>query len=235
LRDESAGHNGTDERSGGDVLRLAIVDDYEVVVAGVARMFDAYADRIAIIELDANQPVAHDVDIALYDTFAQPEADQNTLDVLLANPHAGKVVVYTWVFEQRVVDAALAKGVAGYLSKRLPAVELVDALERIQSGERVVDQPSPHRSIASGDWPGREEGLSDRESEVLALIVQGRSNAEIAAMTYLSPNSIKSYIRSAYRKIGASSRTQAVLWGVQHGLMVERSRLDNWRSTNQSS
>ena len=72
--------------------------------------------------------------------------------------------------------------------------------------------------------------MSERESEVVALIVQGKSNAEVAAFTYLSPNSIKSYIRSAYRKIGASSRTQAVLWGVQHGLMIERSRVDDWKS-----
>src|SRR5689334_14638374 len=53
------------------VIRLAIVDDYEVVLAGVARMFAAYADRIAVVELDANQPVIAHVDITLYDTFAQ--------------------------------------------------------------------------------------------------------------------------------------------------------------------
>ena len=211
------------------VLRLAIVNDFEVVVAGVARMFAAYTDRNAVVELTANQPVTVDVDIALYDTFAQAEADFDTLDVLLANPHAHKVVVYTWVFNTHVIEAALAKGVAGYLSKQLPAAHLVDALERIHTGERAVEQSSPTPAITSGDWPGREEGLTDREAEILALIVQGKNNAEIAALTYLSPNSIKSYIRSTYRKIGASSRTQAVLWGVQHGLMIEHSRIDNWK------
>jgi DNA-binding NarL/FixJ family response regulator len=211
------------------VIRLAIVDDYEIVVAGVARMFDAYDDRVVVAELDANQPVTSDVDIALYDTFAQDEADTETLDVLLRNPHAAKVVVYTWVFEPKVIETALAKGVAGYLSKRLPASQLVDALERIHAGERLVERSTPYRAAAPGDWPGREEGLTDREAEILALIVQGKTNAEVAAMTYLSPNSIKSYIRSAYRKIGVTSRTQAVLWGVHHGLMIERSTLDNWR------
>jgi DNA-binding CsgD family transcriptional regulator len=80
------------------------------------------------------------------------------------------------------------------------------------------------------DWPGRAEGLTDREAEILALITQGRGNAEIAAMTYLSPNTIKSYIRSVYRKIGVSSRTQAVLWGVHHGFAPTSHRLDDWRS-----
>lgn len=211
------------------VIRLAIVDDYEVVVAGVARMFAAYNDRVAVVELDANQPVIAEVDIALYDTFAQPEADLDSLDVLLANRNAHKVVVYTWAFHPKVVETAIAKGVAGYLSKQLPAADLVDALERIHDGEVVVDDRRAARTIVAGDWPGREEGLTDREAEILALIVQGKSNAEIAGLTYLSPNSIKSYIRSAYRKIGASSRTQAVIWGVNHGLMIEHSRIENWR------
>ena len=71
--------------------------------------------------------------------------------------------------------------------------------------------------MSSLDWPGRREGLTDRESEILALITQGKSNAEVAALTYLSPNTVKSYIRTLYRKIGVDSRTQAVLWGVGNG------------------
>ena len=212
------------------VISLAVVDDFEVVVAGVARMFDAYADRVSVVELDANQPVAVDVDIALYDTFAQGEADTDSLDVLLANRHARRVVVYTWVFHAALIETALNKGVAGYLSKRLTAAEMVDALERIQAGEPVVTPHGALRAVARGDWPGREEGITEREAEVLALIVQGRSNAEIASMTYLSQNTIKSCIRSAYRKIGASSRTQALRWGVQHGLMIEHSTIDNWKA-----
>ena len=64
---------------------------------------------------------------------------------------------------------------------------------------------------------------------MLALITQGMSNADVAELTYLSPNTIKSYIRSVYRKIGASSRTQAVLWGVQHGFQPDQRRIEHWR------
>ena len=77
-------------------------------------------------------------------------------------------------------------------------------------------------SLVAGDWPGREEGLTPRESEVLALITRGLSNEQVATTTRLSPNSVKSYIRGAYRKIGVSSRTQAVLWALDHGFQVER-------------
>ncbi|MET0695612.1 MAG: helix-turn-helix transcriptional regulator, partial [Propionibacteriaceae bacterium] len=94
----------------------------------------------------------------------------------------------------------------------------------------VVSEPPPRARPASGsDWPGRGEGLTDRESEILALITQGKSNAEVAALTYLSPNTVKSYIRSVYRKINVGSRTQAVLWGVDHGFTPDHRRIDHWR------
>jgi DNA-binding NarL/FixJ family response regulator len=210
-------------------VRLAVVDDYEIVVAGLAHMFDNYRDRIQIVQLAPDEPVTADVDVALFDTFAQGEADQEDLDVLVRNPHAKRVVVYTWAFDDRVVQAALAKGASGYLSKTLPASDLVDALERVVGGEIVVSPAPSGRNAVGQDWPGREEGLSERESEIIALITQGKSNAEIAELAYLSINSVKTYIRTAYAKMGVSSRTQAVLWGVAHGFHIEDRRIDWWR------
>lgn len=211
-------------------IRLALVDDYEVVVFGVAHMFDAYADRAEIVQLDADEPVTEDVDIVLYDTFAQGEADREYIDVLIENPLAHKVVVYTWNFQKRLIDIALKKGASGYLSKTLAARELVAALERIHGGEVVVSPaPGKSRRTVGLDWPGRTEGLTDREAEIIALITQGKSNAEIAELMFLSMNTIKSYIRSSYRKIGVASRTQAVLWGIEHGFKLEQHRIDRWR------
>lgn len=211
-------------------IRLALVDDYEVVLAGLAHMFARYRDRVEVVEIDANRPVAEDVDIALYDTFAQPEADHDEVAVLVRSQHALHVVVYTWNFHPQLIESALEKGASGYLSKTLPARDLVTALEAIYGGEVVVS-PSPGRvRVGLGlDWPGRAEGLTDRESEILALITQGHSNAEIADLTCLSINSIKSYIRSLYRKIGVASRTQAVLWGLQHGFLPDHRRIEGWR------
>lgn len=211
-------------------LRLAIVDDYDIVVAGVAHMFTQYPDRVIVVELKANEPVSKDVDITLFDTFAQGEADGPDLDAVLANRHAGRVVVYTWTFDPDVIDTALAKGAAGYLAKTLPAAELVESLERIAAGEIVVSPAPTARSLVGQDWPGREESLSERESEILALITQGKNNNQIASATFLSVNSVKTYIRTAYAKIGVASRTQAVLWGVRHGLHVDRRRIEDWRS-----
>jgi DNA-binding NarL/FixJ family response regulator len=211
-------------------ITVALVDDYDVVVMGVAKMLDRYRDRVVIAELDSTMPVADDVDIVLYDSFAQPESDHDEIEVLVANPRARRVVVYTWNFHADLIASAQRHGAHGYLSKTLPARELVAALEAVHAGEAVVsDVPSRARSAVGLDWPGRGEGLSDRESEILALITQGKSNADVARLTYLSPNTVKSYIRTIYRKIGVGSRTQAVLWGVDHGFTPDHHRIEQWR------
>lgn len=211
-------------------ITVALVNDYDVVVVGVANMFDQYRDRVVVAELDANKPVEDFVDIVLYDNFAQPESDRDELSVLVANPRARRVVVYTWNFHPELIRNAQEQGAHGYLSKTLPARDLVSALEAVHAGDNVIsDAPPRARSAVGLDWPGRTEGLSDRESEILALITQGHSNAQVADLTYLSPNTVKSYIRSIYRKIDVDSRTQAVLWGIRHGFTPDHNRIEHWR------
>jgi DNA-binding NarL/FixJ family response regulator len=214
----------------GSPILIALIDDYDVVLTGVATMLDPYRDRVVVAEIDANEPLVDAVDIALYDSFAQAESDQDEVDVLVRSPHAKRVVVYTWNFAPELIESALRRGAHGYLSKTLPAGELVEALEAVHAGETVVSEPPKRSRSAPGlDWPGRGEGLTDREAEILALITQGKSNAEVAALTFLSPNTVKSYIRSVYRKIDAESRTQAVLWGVKHGFTPDHHRIDHWK------
>jgi DNA-binding NarL/FixJ family response regulator len=211
-------------------ITVALVDDYDIVVKGVANMLDAYRDRIVIAELDSTMPVEDSVDIVLYDSFAQPESDHEEIGVLAANPRASRVVVYTWNFHPDLIESARKQGAHAYLSKTLPASELVAALEAVHSGEVVISDAAPRARSAPGlDWPGRGEGLSDREAEILALITQGKSNADVARLTYLSPNTVKSYIRTIYRKIGVDSRTRAVLWGVEHGFTPDHNRIEHWR------
>jgi DNA-binding NarL/FixJ family response regulator len=208
-------------------IRLALVNDYEVVVRGLAEMLRSYTDAFDIVELNADMPVQQVVDIALYDTFAQAQGDGEGVARLLANPRVDKLVVYSWNLQESLRATTMQRGVSGYLSKSLTASELTAALQRVARGETVIspDPAGARTAVVGGDWPGREEGLTAREAEVLALITQGLSNVDIATRTSLSINSIKSYIRSCYRKIDASSRSQAVLWGATHGFLPDRVRV----------
>jgi NarL family two-component system response regulator LiaR len=198
-------------------VRVAIVNDYELVVVGVAALLEPYRDRIEVVELDSNLPVVRHVDVVLYDTFGQAQGPGMDM-ARLRDGGSAKVAVYSWNLHRELVEESLKAGAAGYLSKGLEADELVDAIERIHAGEQVV--PSGGGAINPKNdaaYPGKEHGLTVRESEILALITQGLSNKEIAERSYLSINSVKTYIRTAYRKVGVERRSQAVLWGIKHG------------------
>ena len=215
-------------------LRLAIVDDYAVVVAGVASFLKA--ERIDVVETGATTPVISDVDIVLYDTFGQIQGTGIDLEDFVRDSGGAKVVIYSWNLNRQLIEEALAGGASGYLSKVLTGPAIVEALERIMSGEIVVLAGDFETSVGgAGDWPGREAGLSPREAEVLALITQGLSNQEIADRVYLSINSVKTYIRSAYRKIGVTKRTQAVIWAIDNGFRPDTLRTHRPRPPGASS
>lgn len=204
-------------------VRVALVNDYDLVVQGLRRMIEPFLDRIDLVELDSRRPVARPVDIVLYDTFAQDHTDRSKVEQILQDGSGDKVVLFSWNVHEDLVRGALDAGASGYLSKGMPASDLVAALEDIHRGEQVTDEREAPED-AGTDWPGRAEGLSAREAEVLALITRGFTNDEIAKRTYLSINSVKSYIRGAYRKIGVTRRTQAVLWGIEHGFRPDTVR-----------
>jgi NarL family two-component system response regulator LiaR len=203
-------------------LRLAIVDDYAVVVAGVAAFLET--ERIDVVETGASTPVISDVDIVLFDTFGQIQGQGIDLQDFVRD-NIAKVVIYSWNLKRELIDQALAAGARGYLSKVLTGPEIVKALERVMAGEIVVLTGSHETSVGGpGDWPGRSAGLSSREAEMLALITQGLSNKEVAARAFIGMNSVKTYIRSAYKKIGVTSRTQAVLWAIDNGFQPDTLR-----------
>ena len=142
-------------------ITVALIDDYDVVLLGVAHMFDQYRDRIVIAEIDANKPLSDTVDIALYDSFAQPESDHEEIGVLVRSPQARRVVVYTWNFHPDLVASARQQGAHGYLSKTLPARDLVAALEAVHAGELVVSDPPATGRLQRTELAGAA-GRSDR-------------------------------------------------------------------------
>ena len=203
-------------------IRLAIVDDYAVVIAGVASFLAE--ERIDVVETGASLPVISDVDVVLYDTFGQVQGQDIDLEDFVRDSGA-KVVIYSWNLRPDLIDEAIAGGACGYLSKVLTGPAIVRALERIMTGEIVILAGDHETSVnGTGDWPGRSAGLSPREAEVLALICRGLSNQEIAERAHVSINSIKSYIRSAYRKIGVERRTQALLWALDNDFRPDTQR-----------
>lgn len=196
-------------------MRVALANDYEIVVAGLASMLAAFPDRIEIVDLltvpDDADDLRAPVDVLLFDTFGRVGFGLDAIGSFLHDPQVGHVAIYTWHHTPALVDEALRRGVTGCLSKTTPAPGLVADIARVAAGEVVVAQHFGGRLGAGApDWPGRAAGLTARESEVLALLAAGHRNAEIAEALVITPDTVKSHLRTAYRKLGVSNRAQAV-------------------------
>lgn len=195
-------------------VRVTLAHECELVTQGFGAMLAPYAARVTVVAADPDGTPAPGVDLTLHD-FQSARQQRRGPRGLVAIPHSGRLVTYTWNPRPDLVDLALASGASGCLAKSLPAGALVAALEAVHRGEMVVEygtQPPPEHEDA-------DALLTPREAEIITLITRGLDNFSIAREASLSINSVKSHIRGAYRKMGVSSRSQAVLWGVRHGYL----------------
>ena len=190
-------------------VRAAVVDDHEIDVAGVTAVLGRFTDRVSLVPPDED-----DVDVVLYGAREHHPGHDTDLHALLRSSDA-TVIVLGWSADGPQSDWALACGAHGRLAKTMAGSDLVAGLERInRERDRARELPQDE-----GCHPApRMTGLTPREQEVLTLITRGLTNQEIADFAYLSINSVKTYIRSAYRKIGVTRRSQAVGWGLLAGL-----------------
>lgn len=195
------------------IITVGILNDYEVVVRGVAAMLAPYANRIRIVELDAGGMPSVSADVALFDTFAGRRHTLSRAAEMVREGRARHIVLYTWDAAPPFVRAAEEIGVSGVVLKTRSADLLVDSIERIVAGERVgFDLDSLARTSP------RLIDLSDRESEVLALIAKGLTNAQIADELYLSIETVKTYVKRLYAKLDVHNRAQAAVAASTHQL-----------------
>lgn len=220
------------------MVSVGVIDDYDVIVQGVAALLAPHPDLVTVVDCAVKGGPRERVDVALLDCFALPDHGAEMIRLAAVHRNVGRVAVYTWASTPELIEASFGFGASGYLSKGLSGRELAEALVAVHKGELVVStgdrrpgtRPAEASSGAARRWPGQDAGLTERESEVLALITQGQRTADIAAALFLSVNSIKTHTRNVFRKIGVTSRTEAALWGVDHGFRPDRSSAGDWSS-----
>ncbi len=194
-------------------ITVAILNDFELVVRGVAAMLAPFSQRVRVIDLEAGGLPDGPVDVALFDTFAGRRHTLGRAAEMVSQGAARRVVLYTWDAAPAFVRAAAEIGVSGVVLKTRSAEALVDSIERIVAGERVgFDLES------SAGPAARVVDLSDRESEVLALIARGLTNAQIADELYLSIETVKTYVKRLYAKLDVHNRAQAAVAASSHQL-----------------
>ena len=193
-------------------LLVAVLSPQAVVRHGLVDLLARNPDRVAVVAY----PDGHDPDVVLYDVVDLVDGNLSGLEELLASTSA-KVLALGRDLRPDLAARALAVGADGAFSMGVSEAELIHAIESAVAGDGVGGPEDPDGQPRLG----ADVGLTPREVEVLTLIAQGRTNRDIAAELYLSPNSIKTYVRTAYRKIGATSRSQAVAWAIRNGFPTD--------------
>lgn len=192
-------------------VRVAIVNDYEVIVKGLRTMLAEFSSTIEVVEVNWTDTPDASVDIALFDTFASPRSSLQRIKDLAEDDSIAKIVLYAWDLNQEFTTAALAKPVHSIISKTETGQALVDKLVRIAQGEQIA--------FESAREPGPLEDLTEREREVVALLASGETNQAIADELYLSVDTVKTHVRKAYGKLGVRNRTQAAVLARGLGLV----------------
>jgi DNA-binding NarL/FixJ family response regulator len=203
--------------------RVAVVSQLDVLAAGLSVLLGRHADQIELVDVDAGFG-APDPDVVLYDVSALHEGNGDDLEKMVKETTSAVIAVSNDL-RPDLGSRALALGADGFFALSVSEDELLGAVVAAAQGA-----DGEHEALNNGvlDFDAREAalghdvGLTPREVDVLALITRGLSNQEIAEQTYLSINSVKTYIRTAYRRIGVTSRSQAVVWCLQHGFPSER-------------
>ncbi|GAA2145471.1 hypothetical protein GCM10009844_20210 [Nocardioides koreensis] len=195
-------------------VRLTVIGANGIVARGVAALAAEFPDRLRMVPYPW-PPAAQDPDVVLYDAVGLHTGDGHDLDLLVSET-AAAVLVLAREARPDLTGCALARGADGWVSLEADDDELLAAIESAAAGSLEPESGTPDAADSGLRLP---EGvsLSSREAEMLGYIAQDLRNTEIAERCFLSVNSVKTYIRSAYRKIEVNNRAQAVLWWVQHG------------------
>ena len=198
-------------------IQVALVNDYEIVLEGLRTLLKPSEPEIHVVELDVKKEPRRRVDVTLVDTYGELESLGDRVRNLATNPHNGAIVVFSFSDQPQAVRRAMRAGAQGFISKASPAQEIIDGIAAAAHGERVALTQRAQRSAIDEAlrWPGREIGLTERESELLSLLPTGMTNRELGSHLYVSENTIKTQLRHLYSKLDVRNRAQAASFAGQ--------------------
>ncbi|MGW5279323.1 response regulator [Streptomyces collinus] len=227
------GAGGSDGRSGAGVIRVLVADDQQMVRQGFTVLLNTKPDIEVVGQaVDGRDAVAKvgelAPDVVLMD-IRMPELGGIEATRLITAGHPGiRVLVLTTFDLDEYVYEALRAGAAGFLLKDASADQLAEAVRVVAAGDALLAPGVTRRLIAefsrldgSPRPPLRQRvgELTERETEVLALIAQGLSNAEIAGRLVVAEQTVKTHVGRILVKLGLRDRTQAAVFAYESGLV----------------
>ena len=209
-----------------ELIKVMIVDDHPIVRSGLVTMLKAF-DDLELVSEAASGSIAlakcHEElpDVILMD-MVMPEMDGlETTRAILDQYPSVRIIILTSFTKEDMVKDALEAGATSYLLKDAPIDELADAIRLAYADQPTLSPEATRSLINSKVDPAKEfePGLSAREKEALALIVEGLSNEEIAEQLSISQATARHHVSACISKLGAANRTQAAVLAVKHNLI----------------
>ncbi|MEO6880392.1 MAG: response regulator transcription factor [Mycobacteriaceae bacterium] len=212
-------------------IRVALVDDQELVRTGLAMVVDACEDMHVVAQAgDGAQALAvlagTPADVVLMDVQMPKMNGIEATAELTARGNPARVIVLTTFDLDEHAYAALRAGASGFLLKDASAAEVVTAIRSVHSGDAVIAPSTTRRMLShlsrSAPHPQDDDAiaaLTHREREVLLEIAQGHPNPEIARRLYLSEATVKTHVGRILSKLGLRDRVQVVIFAYDHGLV----------------
>jgi DNA-binding NarL/FixJ family response regulator len=213
-------------------IRVLLVDDHDVFRHGLAQLLsDEGLDVVAEASGgEAGVRLAAELrpDVVLMDLSMPGLSGLEATRAIVAEDGGSRVVVLSLSDDDAAMLEALLAGAAGYLLKEATLEQIVAGVQAAAAGDAVIPPrvaPELLRRLRAVEAASPSNGdgtveLSEREHEVLRLIVEGRDNAAIAAELFISPNTVKSHAASIFAKLGVESRLQASVQALRRGLVV---------------
>jgi DNA-binding NarL/FixJ family response regulator len=212
-------------------LRLLLVDDHQVVLEGLRSMLASQRERVEVVGAATNGTDALELaaelrpDVVLLDVRLKGTSGLDVCRDLVAAVPSVKVVFLTVYDDEQYLFQALRVGGSGFLLKTTTGPELADHLDRVMDGDVAIDPSLAGRvamtaaRLQSGEfWPGARLGLTQRESEVLELMVHGLSNRAIGQKLFIGEETVKTHARGIYRKLEVADRAQAIAMALREGI-----------------
>ena len=193
-------------------IRVALVNDYEIVLQGLHALLRPYAPDIRVVEHDVRRMPESTVDVTLFDTYGESTSIVDRVRALASEDSNGAIVAFSFSDDMAVANSVIRAGARGFISKAMRAPQIVDGIKTAARGEQVILVKRSIGPIRANElmWPGRDLRLTGRESELLALLPTGMTNRELGAHLCLSENTIKTQLRSLFSKLDVRNRVQAV-------------------------
>lgn len=208
------------------VIRVMLVDDHTMVRRGLATFLNAFDDLELAGEAENGQSAIKlcaklNPDVVLMDMM-MPDMDGATATRKIREQFPKvQVIVLTSFKEEELVKNALEAGAIGYLLKDVSANDLVKAIRAAHEGRATLSPEAAQALVhAASQPPAPGHDLTERERGVLALMVEGLNNTQIAGKLFVSPSTVKSHVSSILSKLGVTSRTEAVALALRHKLVA---------------